>query len=74
MDQLGDGVHGFERGNYSFGAGEGSRCLDGVFIGYGGVFGAAFVGEPGVLGADGGIIEACGNGMGGGDLPVGVLE
>jgi len=36
--------------------------------------GAALVGEPGVFGADGGIIEPGGNGMRGGDLAVGVLQ
>jgi len=39
-------------------------------IGDGGIFGAVLVGEPGVLGADGGIIEASGDGMRCGDLAV----
>ena len=74
VDQLRQRVRGFERGNNSFDAGESARCLDGFFVGDGGVFGAAFVGEPGVLGADGGIIEAGGNGMGGCDLSIGILQ
>src|SRR5579885_1998365 len=40
------------------------------FVRDGGVFSATLVGEPGMLGADGGIVEAGGDGMGGGDLAV----
>ena len=36
--------------------------------------GATLIGKPGVFGADGGVIEAGGNGMGGGDLAVIVLQ
>jgi len=43
-------------------------------IGNGGILGAALVGEPGVLGADGGIVEAGRNGMRRGDLAVFVLQ
>ena len=43
-------------------------------IGDGGIFGAALIGEPGVFGADGGIVEAGGNGMSRGDLAVFVLQ
>src|SRR2546430_948531 len=54
---------GFERGNDAFGAGEGARSVECGSVGYGGIFGAALVGEPGVLGTDGGVIETSGNGM-----------
>ena len=74
LDQAGDGVGGFERGDDAFGAREETRGFERGGVGDGGVFGAAFVGEPGVLGADGGIVEAGGDGMRGGDLAVFVLQ
>ncbi len=70
----GNGVRGFERGDDAFGAGEQTRGGDGIVVGDGGIFGAALVGEPGVLGADRGIVEARGNRMRGGDLSVFVLQ
>src|ERR1700722_16073505 len=61
---------GFERGDDAFGARKKSRGFERGSIGDGGVFGAAFVGKPGMFGADGGVVETCGNGMRGGDLAV----
>ena len=72
--QAGKRVSGFERGDNSFGAREQSRGFQRGFIGHSGVFGAMLVGEPGVLGADGRIIEPRGNGMRRGNLPVVVLQ
>ena len=43
-------------------------------VGDSGVFGAALVGEPGVLGTDGGIVEPGGDGVRRSDLAVGVLQ
>src|SRR5258708_3336466 len=63
-----------ERGNDAFCAREEARGVESGLIGDGGVFGAALIGEPGVLGADGGIVEAGGNGMRRGDLAVFVLQ
>ena len=51
-----------------------ARGVESGFIGDGRVFGAMLVGEPGVLGADGGIVESRGNGMRRGDLAVVVLQ
>ena len=53
---------------------EQARGIKSRGIGDGGIFGAAFVGEPGVFGTDRGIVEARGNGMRGGDLAVFVLQ
>ena len=63
-----------ERGDNAFAAREGARGIERGGIGDGGVLGAALVGKPGVLGADGGIVEAGGNGMRGGDLAVAILQ
>src|SRR6266851_1961251 len=74
LHQAGDGVGGFECGDDAFGARKKARGIQSRLIGDGGIFGAALIGEPGVLGSDGGIVEACGNGMCRGDLPVVVLQ
>ena len=74
LDEAGDGVRGFERGDDAFGAREELCGVECGLIGDGGVFGAMLIGEPGVFGADGGIIEAGGNGMRRGDLAVFVLQ
>src|SRR6266851_5344990 len=65
---------GFERGNDPFGAREEARGIESGLIRNGGIFGAALVGEPGVFGADGGVVEACRNRMRGGNLAVFVLQ
>jgi len=70
FDEASDGVGGFERGDDAFGAGEGARGVEGGGVRDGGIFSAALIGEPGVLGADGGIVEAGGNGVRGSDLSV----
>jgi len=74
LDQAGDGVGGFERGNNAFGAREEARGVESGLIGDGGIFGAALIGKPGMLGADGGIVESGGDGMCGSDLAVFVLS
>jgi len=63
-------VRGFEGGNDALGAREETRGIESGLIRNGGVLGAALLGEPGVLGADGGIVEAGGDGMRLGDLSV----
>ena len=68
--ESGDGVGGFEGGDDAFDAREKMGGFECGGIGDGGVFGTAFVGEPGVFGADRGIVEAGGDGMRGGDLAV----
>ena len=67
-------MRGFERGDDAFGAGEQAGGGNGIVVGDGGIFGAAFVGEPRVLGTDRGVVETGGNGMRGGDLAVFVLQ
>src|SRR5713226_3689067 len=74
LDQAGDGVSGLERGNDAFGAGEQARGIQGSLIGDGEVFRAALICEPGVLGANGRIIEPGGDGMRRGNLSVFVLQ
>src|SRR2546429_6869711 len=74
FDEAGDGVGGFERGDDAFGAGKGACGVECGGVGDGEIFGAALIGEPGVLGADGGIVEAGGNGMRRGDLDVFILQ
>src|SRR5260221_2624330 len=65
---------GFERGDDAFGAGESPRSVERGGVSYGGIFCAALIGEPGVLGTDGGVVEAGGDGMSCGDLAVFGLE
>src|SRR5260370_29428424 len=74
LDQTSDGVRRFERGNNAFGESEQTRGVERSGVGDGGVFGAALVGEPGVLGANGRIIEPRGNGMRRGNLAVFILK
>src|SRR6266481_6439575 len=74
FDQTCDGVRGFERGNNAFGASEQTGSIKRSGVRDGGIFGTALVGEPGMLGANGGIIESCGNGMRRGDLAVFILK
>src|SRR5439155_15628094 len=74
FDKAGDGMCGFERGNNALGAREQAGGIESGLIGNRGVFGAALIGKPGVLGTDGGIVEACGNGVRGCDLPILVLQ
>src|SRR5258708_2455074 len=74
LDETGDGVGGFERGNDPFNARDQARGIQGSLVGNGGIFSAALIGEPGVFGADSGIVETCGNGMCCCDLAVLVLQ
>src|SRR6516162_3039789 len=74
FDEAGDGVGGFKRGNDAFGARKELGGIESGLIGNGGVFGAALIGEPGVFGPGGGIVETRGNGMRSGDLAVFVLQ
>ena len=64
----------FERRNDAFGARKQARRGKRIGIGDGRVFGAALVVQPGVLGADHGVVQAGGNGMCERDLPVFVLQ
>ena len=57
FDEAGDGMGGFERRDDAFGTSEGLRGVESSGVAHGGIFGAALIGEPGVLGADGGIVE-----------------
>ncbi|MFM1944508.1 MAG: hypothetical protein RI897_3490 [Verrucomicrobiota bacterium] len=74
FDDFGDGVGGFEGGDDAFELGEFEEGLDGVGVGGVGVFSAVLVTEPGVFGADGGVVESGGDGVGELDLAVIVLE
>src|SRR5450432_2638785 len=74
LDEASDGVRGFERRDDALLVGEEERGVESGLVGDCGVAGTTLVGEPGVLRADGGIIETCGDGMSGGDLTVGVLQ
>src|ERR1019366_7044737 len=73
-DRLGYGVCGFHGGNDAFGAAENLRGGERVVVAAGAVFGAPAVVQPGVFGADGSVVEAGGNGVGGRDLTVFVLQ
>src|SRR6266851_9999254 len=74
LDKTGDGVGRFERGDDAFGARKKARGFESRLIGDGGIFGTPLIGQPGVFGADGGIVEPGGNGMRCGDLPIFVLQ
>src|SRR5262249_19810818 len=63
-----------ESGDDAFSAGEETRGFEGGGIGDGSVFGAALIGEPGVFWANGGIVEASGDRVRGGDLAVSRLQ
>src|SRR5207249_10000497 len=65
---------GFERRNNTLGAREQAGGIESGLIGNSGVFGAALIGKPCVLGTDGGIVEARGNRMRRGDLAVFILQ
>ena len=73
-DAFGDGVRAFERGDDAFGARETERGVEGFGIGGGGVLGAAGIVQRRVLRADGGVVEAGGDGVREGDLAVVVLQ
>ena len=73
-DRAVDRVRGLERGNDAFHAREELERLQRLVVGGVGVFHAADVVQIGVLGADGGVVETCGNGVGQLDLAVGVGE
>ena len=74
LHRLGDGVRRFERRNDAFRARKQARGIERFGVGYGGVLGAFLVVQPGVLGADHGVIQAGGNGVGERDLAVAVLQ
>src|SRR6266481_6131557 len=74
FDEPGDGVRRFESGNNAFGASEQTGISKRSGVKDGGIFSAALVGKPGMLGADGGIIEPRGNGMRRGNLAVFILK
>src|SRR5690606_15040493 len=69
----GDGVAGFERGDDAFGATELVEGGEGFFVGGAHVLLALNGVEDGVFGADVGVVEAGGDGVGVGDLAVRVL-
>src|SRR5271168_3336761 len=70
FDQTCNGVRGFERRDDAFDARKKARCIERGRIRNRGILGAAFIGEPRVLRANGRIVETSGNGMRGGNLPV----
>src|SRR4029077_1725120 len=74
LDKTGDSVSGFERRNNAFRAREQARGIESGLIGDGGIFGEVLVGEPGMLGPDGGIVEPGGNRMSSRDLAVFILQ
>lgn len=74
LDRVGDRVGGFECGDDALDLGEVLESIDGFFIRGVRVFGATGVPEVGVLGSDGGIIEAGGDGVGIEYLAVLVLQ
>ncbi len=74
FDGFGDGVGGFEGWDDAFEAGESDEGVEGFGVGGVGVVDAALVAEPGVFGADGGVVEAGGDAVGELDLAELVLE
>ncbi len=74
FDDFGDGVGGFEGGDDAFELGEAEEGVEGIGVGGVGVFRAVLVTEPGVFGADGGVVESSRDGVGELDLAVIVLE
>jgi len=64
LDDGGEGVGGFQGGNDALQAGEADEGVEGLGIGGEAVFDAALIAQPGVLRADGGVIEAGGDAVG----------
>jgi hypothetical protein len=71
---VGQSVGGFEGAEDAFAASEELEGAQRIPVAAADIFGAAAVLEVGVLGADGRIVEAGGDGPGVVDLPVRVLE
>jgi hypothetical protein len=74
LDEAGQRVRGLEGRDDAFGAREEFCGFECSRIGNSGIFGAMLIGEPGVFRTNGRIIETRGNGMGGGDLAIFVLQ
>src|SRR5262245_15620242 len=73
-DRVGDGVRGLERGEDALEAREEAEGLEGFLVGHRGVLGPARVLQPGVLGADPGVVQARGDRVRGPNLAVLVLD
>ena len=67
-------MRAFERGDDPFGARETQSGVERFSVGRGSVFGAAGIVESRVFGADGGVVESGGDGVGEGDLAVVILQ
>src|SRR5271163_3180298 len=67
-------MRALECGDYSFGFGQHLQRIQRLGVGHRGVFGAAHVVQPRMLGAYAGIIEACGDRMGLANLAQFVLQ
>lgn len=74
LGNIGDGVGAFEGGDDALGVGEFAEGGEGFVVSGEGVFGAANVLKIGMLGADGGVVEAGADRMGKFDLAVVVGE
>jgi len=74
LNQAGDRMRGFERRNDSFLVRQEACCVESSLVGDRKVLGAALIGKPGVLWTNRRIIQARGDGMGGSNLPVSVLQ
>ena len=70
FDETGDGVGGFQCGDDAFRAREELCGVESGGVGDSEILGATLVGEPGVFGTDGRIVETGGNGVSGSDLAV----
>src|SRR5579883_28822 len=71
---FGDSVSGLQCGNDALHAGQGASRFERAGIGSGDILGAALIAQPSVFGADQGVVEARGYGVGEGDLAFGVLQ
>src|SRR5579863_301298 len=74
LEHLGHGVRGFKRRDDAFGARQLLGRRQRLGIGGRSVFGAMAVVQPGVLGADGGVIQTGRNGVRQGNLAIGILK
>src|SRR5690606_33294879 len=71
---VGHGVARFQRGDDAFGAAQTVEGGQRLIIGNANVLGAAQLLQPGVFGADSGVVQARADAVGFGDLAVGVLQ
>ena len=74
FDASGDGVRRFQRGDNSLLARQLSKSVQRLIVCGVGILDSYFIVQPGVLGADGSVVESSGDGVGKLNLPVVVLE